>query len=139
MLRQLKLVRCMAVEGTDGTSSRLVTTSPPAAAATGSGRLLITDDMLSGALRRARPTGTGVQQASDPPARRQKSGDEQRSDGGVQSTADERLPAAGRRPKLPPVTMAQIGSGTTSAAGAEQDWLTRFAQRRTHDVIEDNN
>ena len=98
---------CIPVEGTSPASARSVV-SPPAAAA-GRGRLLITDGMLTDAIRRVRPTGVGVGETGVTPSRRQKCGDVQGRNDGAQSTVDERSPAAGRRLKPRPVTMAPTG------------------------------
>jgi len=118
-----------AIEGADTESARSV--SRPAAAA-GRGRQLITDDMLTDAMRRVRPTGAGViGEARATPPRQQKCDDERAPDDGVQSTGDERVALGGRRPKLRPVTMAPTA---ISSGGGEPDWLTQLARRRTRDV-----
>jgi len=129
------LVRCVLVVGTDTASARSVTSSPPGSSA-GRGRLLVTDSMLTDAIRRVRPTGTGTADARVTPARGEKCDDDRDRDDGVKSPVDEPPTAGGRRLKPRPVTMAPTGGTATSAAGGQPEWLTRLAQRRTREVTD---
>jgi len=99
----------MRFAGTSDAASSVSVTPSPLAAAAGRARPLVTDNMLTDAIRRARPSAARVERDRASPERGQHDG--------VQSPADEQSVTGGRRAKPRPVTITPT-SGSTTSAGA---------------------
>jgi len=125
-----KLLSYLLVEHIDvasATAAGSVTSSAPAAAAAASHRPLITDNMLSDAMRRVRPTSTSTSTAAA--ARQPCSAASSATPSGEDGSRPERSsPSAGgsRAKPLRPVTVAP-----------STDWLERFVQRQTREDVTD--